>query len=642
MNKTPKCTAKQADMLRRIRNSPFIKENGGWQNPSADTWSVDVVSSRSDAAVLGSLMKKGLIKGNGQGTSEATVRLTDAGREWTAADVAAMKVAAQKVARAEGAAEYREAYEAASPAERRQMDAVDAIDRAELDECTGCGLTEADGVEIDETGRCNECRHDAEEKLAAIETAVPSGAGAVAVLAALAELEAEEKLFTCVETERAPEPFIQVESYGCELGPVVGPEAVCQHCLVAVSDHWRVPMAAVENLHRGGADGGLACGAPSAYALKTWNPDAVTCKNCRAVAAQKAAKANPLPCGHSADNRRFISGTNTTWCDACTIAAEAEAYAEEQADERARLQEAEEEMPFGADAAAHRLTIHAKGLQKGYTACLVGITHKNPVAGPKVQPTCPACAEAAVAAEQAEHRAERRREEAAKLEQGIRDSLARRSFPEGEQQAPVAAHDEHACGVCFGEVTDGGAGHAEGCPCFELPLGASASSALGQAALSLAALKAENARAAAELEASNNRRELSAMGDALADAEEAASAAVATAKSQGRLDLAERLASIVESMNEISAEVQAEGEQAEEEVAPKVQFTTNAYQRAHGGVPRESANVIGQWAFRKVNSFAARDEDAAGPIFFTAPMTYAKALEYVRKTQAPGLYAILP
>lgn len=110
------CTEKQAAMMRKIRQSPFIAENGGWSDASAETWSTDVCSDRSDAAVIGSLIKKGFIRGNFQGTSEATIRFTDAGREWTAADVAADEVVGDAMAKACGFT--------AAPAEAKKIEAV--------------------------------------------------------------------------------------------------------------------------------------------------------------------------------------------------------------------------------------------------------------------------------------------------------------------------------------------------------------------------------------------------------------------------------------------------------------------------------------------------------------------------------------
>lgn len=46
------------------------------------------------------------------------------------------------------------------------------------------------------------------------------------------------------EAERAPEPFIQPESFGCGFTENTGLEVgVCERCLVHRADHWRVPMA---------------------------------------------------------------------------------------------------------------------------------------------------------------------------------------------------------------------------------------------------------------------------------------------------------------------------------------------------------------------------------------------------------------
>jgi hypothetical protein len=76
-----KLTVKEIEMIRRIQQSPFIQENGGWTDPGAVTWSVDVVNTRGDAAVLGSLVKKALVRLDEYEPGQNTLAFTDLGRQ---------------------------------------------------------------------------------------------------------------------------------------------------------------------------------------------------------------------------------------------------------------------------------------------------------------------------------------------------------------------------------------------------------------------------------------------------------------------------------------------------------------------------------------------------------------------------------
>jgi hypothetical protein len=69
-----KLTDKETAFLLKFAANDIVRDHG-WESPEASAWTADLCNSRSDAAVLGSLIGKRLMNGNGE-----SVRLTDAGR----------------------------------------------------------------------------------------------------------------------------------------------------------------------------------------------------------------------------------------------------------------------------------------------------------------------------------------------------------------------------------------------------------------------------------------------------------------------------------------------------------------------------------------------------------------------------------
>ncbi len=67
-------TTKEIAFLLKFAGNDIVSDYG-WQDPLASAWTADLCDTRGDAAVLGSLIKKDLMNGNGE-----SVRLTDAGR----------------------------------------------------------------------------------------------------------------------------------------------------------------------------------------------------------------------------------------------------------------------------------------------------------------------------------------------------------------------------------------------------------------------------------------------------------------------------------------------------------------------------------------------------------------------------------
>ncbi len=67
-------TDKEKDMLRRFAANDIVSDYG-WQDKLASAWTNDLCGDRADAAVVGSLMRKGIMWNNGE-----CVGLTDAGR----------------------------------------------------------------------------------------------------------------------------------------------------------------------------------------------------------------------------------------------------------------------------------------------------------------------------------------------------------------------------------------------------------------------------------------------------------------------------------------------------------------------------------------------------------------------------------
>ena len=69
-----------------------------------------------------------------------------------------------------------------------------------------------------------------------------------------------------------------------------------------------------------------------------------------------------------------------------------------------------------------------------------------------------------------------------------------------------------------------------------------------------------------------------------------------------------------------------------------IKVTDAAYRRSHAQAPRGR----GGWLFQRSAAWVAFDRDLTGPIISAPTGTYGEALIWLRMTQEPGLYAVLP